>query len=362
MKVYLAYSSETTRVANLLPSNEGRQILVDSLIEAYGLHQLCNVFDVEVAELQDLCLFHSQEFVECLLSEYTKNGTHDLNELSDFGLSYDCPVFDGLAEYVQHIAGASLTAANILVSAKKNSSDGRSVVINWYGGRHHGNRDRAAGFCYVNDVVLAILRLRTAFRRIFYLDLDLHHGDGVENAFRYSKNVLTCSIHRHGVGFFPGTGAASSNGTYNIPTERGLSDMKLNQIVQNFILPILEKELPEVIVVQCGADGLASDPHGEWNLTIPGLTKAIMDVVNYKKSTHILLLGGGGYNHRDTARLWCNVTKTIIGVTDEWTEIPIHPELESFAEDHFQFWTDDVLREKPGRRDENGDFIKDTII
>lgn len=336
--------------------------MVDTLIEAYGLHQLCEVFDVDPAELQDLCLFHSREYVEQLLSEYAENEDHDVELLSEFGLSHDCPIFSDLAQYVLHIAGASLTAADILVSARKTDSDERQVVINWYGGRHHCNRGRAAGFCYVNDVVLAILRLRTVYRRIFYLDLDLHHGDGVENAFRFSKNVSTCSVHRHGVGFFPGSGATSSNGTYNIPTERGLSDEKLDQIIQNIVLPVLEKEQPEVIVVQCGADGLASDPHAEWNLTIRGLTKAIMDVINYRKSTHFLLLGGGGYNHRDTARLWCNVTKSVVGATEEWTEIPSHRDLECFAEDHFKFWTDSVLYKKPGRRDENGDFVTNPFV
>lgn len=361
MKVYLAYSSETTRLANLLPSNEGRQILVDTLIEAYGLHDLCEIFDVEPAELEDLCLFHSREFVEQLLLQSSENDDRDQKKLSEFGLSYDCPVFVGLADYVKHIAGASLSAADILVSTRKSNSKDRAIVINWYGGRHHASRDRASGFCYVNDVVLAILRLRSVYRRIFYLDLDLHHGDGVENAFQYSKNVSTCSVHRHGVSFFPGTGANSKSGVYNIPTERGLGDAKLDQILQNLILPLLESEQPEVIVIQCGADGLASDPHAEWNLTIPGLTKAIMDVINYKSTVHVLLLGGGGYNNRDTARLWCNVTKSVVGVTEEWTEIPSHQELECFAEDHFQFWTDSTLRGKPGRRDENGEFINITI-
>lgn len=359
MKVHLARSSEATETANLLPSNEGRQLLVDGLIEAYGLLELVDVFDVEPADSHDLRTFHSEDYVNQLLRDESagEDANPEVTAVRDkFGLSYDCPVFPELGAYVQQVAGSSLSAADILVQAKSLGDNNQNVVLNWYGGRHHCGRDRASGFCYVNDIVLAILKLRTRYRSIFYLDLDLHHGDGVENAFRYSKNVTTCSIHRHGVGFFPGTGCVSTKGTYNVPTERGLSDANLNLIIQGYVLPLLHKESPEVIVIQCGADGLASDPHGEWNLTIPGFTKAVMDVIEKNPSSHVLLLGGGGYNHKDTARLWCYITKTLLGVEEEWTEIPPHRDLEVFSEDHHRFWTDDVLRAKPGRLDENKDL------
>lgn len=360
MKVYLAWSPEATEAANLLPSNEGRQLLVDRLIEMYGLLDLAEVFDVEPADSQDLRLFHSDEYVEELLRQENAedDSKPEIKATRDkFGLSYDCPVFQGLSSYVLQVAGSSLSAADLLIQKKALGDKDQNVVINWYGGRHHCGRDRASGFCYVNDIVLAILRLRTRYRRIFYLDLDLHHGDGVENAFRHSKNVTTCSIHRHGVGFFPGTGAVSTTGTYNVPTERGLGDANFHLILRDYILPLLQKIAPEVVVIQCGADGLASDPHGEWNLTIPGFTKAVADVIENNPCSHVLLLGGGGYNNRDTARLWCHITKTVLGVNEEWTEIPQHSDLELFAEDHYQFWTEQVLHSKPGRLDENKDIL-----
>lgn len=353
MKVYLASCDETSRLANLLPSNEGRQILVDSLIEAFGLHEFCEVFDVEPADEFELQKFHSNEFVEELLREREIGGAATAQLDTSYGLSYDCPIFPELKTYVERIAGSSICAAEKLLECKRNPQSERTAVINWYGGRHHCLKEKAAGFCYVNDVVLAILKLRTRYRRIFYLDLDLHHGDGVENAFRFSKNVTTCSIHRFDVGFFPGSGALSDTGTYNFPTKRGLSDATFRQIVENKIIPLLEQEQPEVLVIQCGADGLASDPHGEWNLTIKGYTDALLTAVNSVTSAHIMLLGGGGYNHRDTARLWCYITGQMANVSEEWTTIPSHPNLEQFHEDRFQFWTDGVCRAKPGRRDEN---------
>lgn len=354
--------------------------MVDTLIEAYGLHLVCNVYDVEVAESEDLRVFHGQEYIDRLLQirsdgedrEIEKIGEirelegnrkvgkeSNASDLPNYGLIYDCAPFPALADYVLHVAGASLSAADILVKAKRRGTEDRQIAINWYGGRHHCLRDRAAGFCYVNDIVLAILRLRRLFRRIFYLDLDLHHGDGVENAFRHSKNVVTCSIHRHGVGFYPGTGASSLPGSYNVPTERGFSDSNLHHVIKDLVLPLLERENPEVLVIQCGADGLASDPHKEWNLTIPGLTEAVMKVINFNENTHVLLLGGGGYNHRDTARLWCHITKTVAGVSEEYLEIPNHPELDCFFDEGFQFWTENVSRPKPGRKDENHGFPLD---
>lgn len=362
MKVHLAYSPQATLITNRLPSNEGRQILVDLLIEAFGLHQSCTVFKVEPAEFSSLITFHSPEYVKALLASSNKSGIIEnfgsdsiqLNArtLLEFGLTHDCPVFPELSDYVRYVAGASLKAADLLQSARKKGQE-QTVAINWYGGRHHCGRSRAAGFCYVNDVVLAIIRLRKSFRRIFYLDLDLHHGDGVESAFKFSKNVVTCSVHRHGPGFYPGTGSVSTLGAYNVPTNRGLGDAALKSIMDSYIQPLIEREAPEVIVVQCGADGLASDPNAEWNLTLKGLAQVITNIITSNKACHVLLLGGGGYNHRDTARLWSYITKTIVGDSTEWVEIPQHRNLEDFADDRFLFWTEAVLHAKPGRRDEN---------
>jgi acetoin utilization deacetylase AcuC-like enzyme len=127
-----------------------------------------------------------------------------LNEHSIFG--DDCPVFVGMFEYMLRIAGSSLEAADQL---NKRAHD---IMINWDGGniifkhagRHHCKRDSASGFCYVNDIVLSILKLHEVFQRVVYIDIDIHHSDGVEEAFEYSKSVYTISFHYKQVGFFPG--------------------------------------------------------------------------------------------------------------------------------------------------------------
>lgn len=108
--------------------------------------------------------------------------------------------------FVQTLAAGSLTAADLLLEGRVR------VAINWSGGWHHAKRDSAAGFCYINDIVLAIHRLQRRFKRIMYVDLDVHHGDGVEDAFSSTDRVLTFSVHQLETGFFPGTGDLKENG------------------------------------------------------------------------------------------------------------------------------------------------------
>ena len=119
---------------------------------------------------------------------------------------YDCPVLDRMDELATTLAAGSLTASDLLMERRVR------VAINWSGGWHHAKRDTAAGFCYVNDVVLAIHRLQRVFTKVMYVDLDVHHGDGVEDAFSSTDKVLTFSIHKMEPGFFPGTGALGDVG------------------------------------------------------------------------------------------------------------------------------------------------------
>jgi histone deacetylase 1/2 len=111
----------------------------------------------------------------------------------------DCPVFDGLYEFCQLSAGGSVAGA---VKLNKEATD---IAINWAGGLHHAKKSEASGFCYVNDIVLAILELLKYHQRVLYIDIDIHHGDGVEEAFYTTDRVMTCSFHKYGE-YFPGTG------------------------------------------------------------------------------------------------------------------------------------------------------------
>jgi histone deacetylase 1/2 len=144
---------------------------------------------------------------------------------SDFKVGEnDCPCFPGMFEFSQISCGASIDAA---VKLNHKSTD---IAINWAGGLHHAKKQEASGFCYVNDIVLAILELLKYHNRVLYIDIDVHHGDGVEEAFYTTNRVMTVSFHRYG-DFFPGTGDLKETGageglnySLNIPLKKGLDD------------------------------------------------------------------------------------------------------------------------------------------
>lgn len=156
--------------------------------------------------------FHSPEYIDHLkhVAPSLLNGSKPRNDrnaiVADFKVGEnDCPCFDGLFEFSQISAGASIDAA---IKLNHKSTD---IAINWGGGLHHAKKQEASGFCYVNDIVLAILELLKYHNRVLYIDIDVHHGDGVEEAFYTCNRVMTVSFHRYG-DFFPGTGDVKETG------------------------------------------------------------------------------------------------------------------------------------------------------
>lgn len=364
--VFLTSSEEVSRVCDLLPSNEGRQSLVSSLISAFGLDIQCTLVPIVKADLRALTSYHTPAFAQEILRKRSEGDETCTDLYSDedsdraisekgldsFGLTYDCPVFDLLPDYVKWVAGSSISAANALLGLLDSVC---KVAINWYGGRHHCFKDRAAGFCYVNDIVLAVQRLRLKYKRVFYLDIDLHHGDGVEKAFEFSSYVTTCSVHRYDVGFFPGTGSLKSSSAkkYNVPTRRGLTNENMLRLIRLIVSPLIEKDKPDVIVLQAGCDGLALDEHGEWNMTIQGYGAVIQTLLDKFSSVPFLILGGGGYNSIATAKCWAYLTKVVVGDISQWADIPDHKYLDHYESDAFQFWTPANTRCKAARKEEN---------
>lgn len=360
-KVYITLSEFATKIVDLLPSNKGRQSLVLGLIEAYKLIDLCDgTIDIYPAQTKDLTTYHDDEFVKHLMGPRTfldknfnkidkaetdlTNIVIEENDLDEkYGLTFDCYPFPSLDLYVQLTAASSINAARKIVQQVKETND-QIIAVNWYGGRHHCHKSHAAGFCYVNDVVLSINILRKNLGSVFYLDLDLHHGDGVENAFKFSKKVATCSIHRYDIGFYPGTGSLKSSreNTYNIPTEKGLNDSSMLWIIKEIVAPLILNFGPRAIVIQCGCDGLALDTHKEWNMTIKGYRDSIDWILSHFSEIPIMLLGGGGYSHTETAKCWTYLTGLVLGVSDidTWDILPEHKNLDAYEKDGFRFWTD----------------------
>ena len=350
-QVFLATSDAATNVCDLLPSNKGRQSLIYGLIKAYNLERVCNgTVEIIPCLSKDLTVYHSEEFINHLLHPRDIEDNQDeefdkLNNLDEkFGLIYDCYPFTLMDLYVRITAGSSIHMAKTIIDKHRNKSSDQVIGINWYGGRHHCHKSRASGFCYINDIVLGINLLRKHLGSVFYLDLDLHHGDGVEDAFKFSKKTTTCSIHRYDVGIFPGTGGLKTSGvnTFNIPTRKGLNDKSMSWIIEEIVLDLIENFGPKCIVIQAGCDGLSTDEHKEWNMSIKGYANTISRILKKFDKLPVMILGGGGYNHTETAKCWTYITGTILQVPEinSWDLIPEHDKLDAYESDGFQFWTE----------------------
>jgi len=393
-----------------LPSNRGRSSAVHHLIRAFGLlhtpdthhHPVpprARILPTGLASPAELEAFHDPEYIASLLSGYHSH--HDINDEQspdlqhgpmkdfpsskdvdgeEFGLEHDCPRFPKMAQYVLAVAGAALQTSREL------REDRADVGIVWDGGRHHAQRSAAAGFCYVNDVALAISELRRPptdrglkkLDRVLYLDmLDIHHGDGVELAFWNTSRVLTLSAHFHDPkgGFYPLTGALESSGpeppspaashALNIPIIQ--KPGALSYVCRRCIMPVISAYQPAALVIQCGADGLAGDPIGGrlWGFGLKEMGDCLECVVqdSIRHRRKVLLLGGGGYHTPNVARAWAYFTSIALGrkFDLEETEIPLDVEGDT---DYGPTYTLDVpglerplTQHHPGGGSEGGDTV-----
>lgn len=182
------------------PMKPHRLCMTHHLVLAYGLHNKMEVYRPHKAYPVELAQFHSADYVE-FLNRITPD-TQNLfpSEMARYNLGEDCPVFDNLFEFCQIYAGGTIDAARRL------NNQLCDIAINWAGGLHHAKKCAASGFCYINDLVLGILELLKYHPRVLYIDIDVHHGDGVEEAFYFTDRVMTVSFHKYGDKFFPGTG------------------------------------------------------------------------------------------------------------------------------------------------------------
>ncbi|XP_074407683.1 histone deacetylase 8 isoform X3 [Zonotrichia albicollis] len=310
--------------------------MVHSLIEAYCLLDQMKIVKPKVASMEEMASFHTDAYLQHL-QKVSEEGDDDHPESVEYGLGYDCPATEGIFEYAAAVGGATITAAQCLLDGKC------KVAINWPGGWHHAkkhcfHRDEASGFCYLNDAVLGILRLRQKFDRILYIDLDLHHGDGVEDAFSFTSKVMTVSLHKFSPGFFPGTGDVTDVGlgkgryySVNVPIQDGIQDEKYYQICESVLKEVYAAFNPDAVVLQLGADTIAGDPMCSFNMTPEGVGKCLKYVLQWQLAT--LVLGGGGYNLANTARCWTYLTGVILGRTLS-SEIPDHEFFTEYGPDY----------------------------
>ena len=245
--------------------------------------------------------FHSPRYLDVM-------GQAEAGQLDFEGLQMglgrpDCPVFKGMCEYAALACGATLEGARLILDGAAD------IAFNPSGGYHHAGPARASGFCYINDVALACMLLAERRKRVLYLDIDVHHGDGVQNAFYDRRDVLTVSLHQSGRTLFPGTGFPDEIGTgagrgfsVNVPLPVGTYDEAYIRAFQAVAVPLIGSYDPDVIVLELGMDGLASDPLANLSLTNNTHADVIETLLTFAKP--ILATGGGGYHPANTARGW----------------------------------------------------------
>lgn len=293
------------------PMKPHRIRMTHNLLLSYGILESMDILSANRASERDMTRFHSDEYINFLKIITPETAPDHHTMLSRFNVLEDCPVFDGLWQYCQIAAGASISGAQRLNNGES------SVAINWSGGLHHAKKAEASGFCYINDCVLAILELLTVHPRVLYVDIDIHHGDGVEEAFYTTDRVMTASFHKFG-DYFPGTGHVHDVGigrgkhySANFPLRDGINDESYRSIFVPVMTKIMQWYQPGAVVLQCGADSLTGDRLGCFNLSLKGHAQCVEFFKNY--DVPLLMLGGGGYTIRNVARCWAYETSCVVG-------------------------------------------------
>ncbi|MBH67146.1 MAG: acetoin utilization protein AcuC [Rhodospirillaceae bacterium] len=254
-----------------------------------------------MATQEMLCRYHDHEYVEAVF-QAEQNGLVDqiISERFNLGINGN-PIFPEIFTRPAITAGASIQAGELLAGVDN------GVIYSVAGGTHHAKKAMASGFCFFNDLVLGILALLDGgIEKVLYVDLDAHHGDGVQDAFSNDERVLTVSIHEKGR--WPGTGDVldrANGAARNLPVPSGFNDTEMDLIVRRAIIPLGETFGPQAIVIQCGCDNLADDPQSKLQLSNIALWGAVDNLI--KLAPRALIVGGGGYNPWSAARAWTGI-------------------------------------------------------
>ena len=303
------------------PLRPVRVKLTYELIQSKGILQQGSVKVVKprLASRAEILLFHEDDYVR-LVEQYSKRGSG----LLDMG---DTPAFEGCYEATSLVVGASIAAIDGMMSGKL------SHAFNPSGGLHHAHPERASGFCIFNDpaIVIAYLKSRYNVRRIAYIDIDAHHGDGVMYGYYDDPSVLDIDFHESGQFLFPGTGFPDEIGKgearglkLNIPLPPSTGDEAYLDAFEQIVPDALKKYRPEIILVQCGADGHIDDRLAHLRLTTKVYTEVVSqmhDLAHNLCNGRLLLFGGGGYTLANVPRVWTVAFSTLAGVKPS-DEIP----------------------------------------
>ncbi|HEX6383929.1 MAG TPA: acetoin utilization protein AcuC [Anaerolineae bacterium] len=273
------------------------------LLEEYGALDASNVRVVapRPATDEELALFHTPEYIDVVRSLSSGDTTIPAGRFG-FGPG-DNPVFEGMFETEGLKVGSAVQAAELLVHGECD------VAFSYSGGLHHGGPDFASGFCVFNDAAVAIHWLLRRGLRVAYVDIDVHHGDGVQDAFYDSDQVLTISLHQDGRTLFPGTGFVHQTGTaagagqsVNVPLPPYTDDDAYLWAFEQIVPPLLDRFQPDIVVTQLGVDTHYKDPLAQLALTTRG--QATLFATLRDLAPRWLALGGGGYDISVVPRAW----------------------------------------------------------
>jgi len=285
-----------------------------SIIRVAGVVDVCSLLgwfepeqyrDSPVATIEQLARFHDADYIEAL-RRADEAGCVDAELRRRYRIgTMENPLFPGVFRRASTAVGGSILAAELAM-------DGR-VVFHPSGGTHHGRPDRASGFCYFNDPVFAVQTfLAHGTERVLYVDLDAHHGDGVQDAFAHERRVLTVSIHEEKR--WPHSGLVhdrADGAARNLPVPRGVNDSELGFLMEHAVLPLARDFAPQALVITCGADPLAGDPLSRLELSNGALWRAVEQLV--AECPRAVVLGGGGYNPWTVIRCWSGLWGRLSG-------------------------------------------------
>ncbi|PCN51276.1 acetoin utilization protein AcuC [Candidatus Geothermarchaeota archaeon ex4572_27] len=278
----------------------------ESVLKSEGLE----LRDSRPVDLEVLKLFHTEEHIN-----FVRRKSEEGHGLLDYG---DTPAFKGVYEVSLHPVGATVDAVESVIRGDA------PYAFNPAGGGHHATRTRSAGFCVFNDVGVAIEYLfhKKLADRVYYVDIDAHHGDGVYYSFEEDPRVYIFDIHESGYYLYPGTGfewergRGPAEGTkVNVPLRPGATDDDLIEAI-NRAYEFGLKARPDIIIMQAGTDGLAGDPITHLMYTFEGHKAAVKKIKELADRTcgRLVVLGGGGYNLYNVSEAWVNVVKTLLGL------------------------------------------------
>ncbi len=292
------------------PFGPDRLTAFGRLLEERGLAARVKICPPVQAERAALERFHTREYVETLAT---------LSALGEGFLDYgDTPAFPGVYEAAATVAGSVLDGIRRLIEG-----DCRRVFVP-IAGLHHARRDRAAGFCAVNDCGIAIETLRQIYgvKRIAYVDIDAHHGDGVFYAFESDPDLYFADLHEDGRYLYPGTGSLLETGRntarghkLNVPMPPRAGDQVFLQVWEA-VEAFVDRCDPEIILLQAGADSVAGDPitHLAYTTAVHAhVARRLCVLADRHCDGRILAMGGGGYNRTNLARAWCAVVGAFLG-------------------------------------------------